>query len=64
MPLAEATTAVAGGRVIDEATGATFAWIPAPMVIAVSDRLAQRLRSEEYGAKVQQVAAMSRPRVR
>ncbi len=39
LPLAEATRAVDEGRVIDHATGESARWVPAPMVLPISDRL-------------------------
>ncbi len=47
-PLAEATRAVDEGRVIDEHSGEVFTWIPAPMVIPVTERLRSLVQSEEY----------------
>ena len=44
--LPEATHLVASGQVIDEATGEVFKWRPEPMVLAVSEKLRQRLREE------------------
>lgn len=39
LPLVEATRAVAAGRLIDETTGEVARWEPAPMALAVSERL-------------------------
>lgn len=47
MPLAEATKAVAEGRVIDETTGEVFPWRPAPMVAPLTRRLKRELRARE-----------------
>ncbi len=48
-PLPEATRAVAEGRVVDAETGEVFHWRPSPMVLPVSDKLAQRVRQEAEG---------------
>lgn len=56
LPLDEATLAAEAARVVDRASGEPVAWEPAPMVLPVSERLAERLRGEEYEARV--VAAL------
>ncbi len=48
LSLAAAAEAVAAGRVIDAATGQPFAWRPAPMVFAVSERLREQVLGEEH----------------
>ncbi|MCP3959355.1 MAG: histone deacetylase [bacterium] len=48
-PLPEATRAVAEGRVLDAVTGEVIHWRPEPMVLAVSDKLRQRMREEGDG---------------
>ncbi len=45
-PLPEATQAVAEGRVVDVESGEVFTWRPSPMVLPVSEKLAQRIREE------------------
>jgi acetoin utilization deacetylase AcuC-like enzyme len=54
MPLAEAERALAEGRVVDAATGASVAWEPTPMVIPVSERLRETLRGPAYLAAVRE----------
>ncbi|MFO0725124.1 MAG: histone deacetylase [Myxococcota bacterium] len=39
LPLKEASWALAEGRLVDRATGASVSWRPRPMVLALSDRL-------------------------
>lgn len=51
LPLAEATRAMAAGRVVDADTGEPFEWQPAPMVMPVSDRLKKRVESPDYEAR-------------
>lgn len=46
--LAEADRAVAGGRVVNGATGEPVRWMPRPMVLATSERLAAQVRGEAY----------------
>ena len=48
VPLAEATRAVAEGRVVDARTGEVAAWKPAPMVIPVSRRLRGLVDRDDY----------------
>lgn len=55
LPLAEATRAVAQGRVVDAETGEPVQWNPAPMVLPVSDRLDTRLCGEEYEERVREI---------
>ncbi|HVR95265.1 MAG TPA: hypothetical protein VMW27_01530, partial [Thermoanaerobaculia bacterium] len=52
IPLARASQAVADGRVLDAKTGQVFQWQPAPMVLAISERLRERVESEEYERQV------------
>ncbi|HYU32777.1 MAG TPA: histone deacetylase [Thermoanaerobaculia bacterium] len=54
--LAEATNAVAAGRVIDVRSGERFAWRPMPMVLPVSEALAERLNESEYQKMVEEAA--------
>jgi hypothetical protein len=56
LPLAEATVAVAAGRVIDAHTGRPFQWQPAPMALPVTDRLRERIQSAEYERQVAEAA--------
>jgi hypothetical protein len=48
LSLAEAATAVAEGRVIDEATGEPAEWDPIPTVVPVSVRLKALVTGPEY----------------
>jgi len=41
--LAEATQAIAAGRVVDAETGEVFRWQPEPMIAPISDKLKQRI---------------------
>jgi acetoin utilization deacetylase AcuC-like enzyme len=50
LPLAEATRAVAEGRVIDQATGEVFRWLPAAMVGPISERLTRELERDAKAA--------------
>jgi len=52
LPLAEATTAVAQGRVVDAHTGRPAEWRPVPMVLPVSPALRERVDSPAYDAAV------------
>jgi acetoin utilization deacetylase AcuC-like enzyme len=54
--LADATRAVAEGRVIDAAAGQPFAWPPMPMVLPVTDALRGRVQGAEYEEKVARAA--------
>lgn len=56
--LVDATRAVEERRVVDAATGRPVPWDPAPMVIAVSPRLRERVEGEAYEAALEQ--ALSR----
>ncbi len=47
LPLPEATRAVDEGRVIDQATGEPAPWVPAPMVLPVSDRLKEQMAAPD-----------------
>ena len=57
LPLPAAAFAVEQGRVIDEATGAPFAWHPMPVVVPVSDRLRQQLAGDEHRRRADAAAA-------
>ena len=48
LPLADATGAVAQGRLLDRATGEPAEWRPASMVVPTTERLRERLHSDEY----------------
>ena len=50
VPLPEATRAVAEGRVIDLDTGEVVKWRPSPMVLPVSEQLAQRVQQTAEGS--------------
>jgi acetoin utilization deacetylase AcuC-like enzyme len=56
-PLAEASQAVAEGRVIDQRTGRSFEWTPRPMVLPVTPRLREMVEGEEYEKKAAETAA-------
>ncbi len=51
LPLPEATRAVAEGRVIDRSTGETAPWVPAPMALPVSERLAEQMAAPDRQAR-------------
>ncbi|RMG47893.1 MAG: histone deacetylase [Acidobacteria bacterium] len=51
MPLAVANRLLEEGRVVDAATGRPVRWEPAPMVLAVSPALKERIGGEEYERK-------------
>jgi len=55
--LAEATNAVAEGRLVDAHTGKPFEWRPMPMVLPVSAALGEHLNESEYQKKVEEAAA-------
>lgn len=57
LPLPVAVFAVEQGRVIDDATGAPFAWRPMPVVVPVSDRLRRQLAGEEHQRRADAAAA-------
>jgi len=57
LPLPAAAFAVEQGRVIDDATGAPFAWRPMPVVVPVSDRLRRQLAGEEHRRRADAAAA-------
>ncbi|HEY6322472.1 MAG TPA: hypothetical protein VJA16_13030 [Thermoanaerobaculia bacterium] len=57
LPLPAAAFAVEQGRVIDDATGAPFAWRPMPVVVPVSDRLRRQLAGEERQRRTDAAAA-------
>jgi hypothetical protein len=62
LSLAEAERALAEGRVVDAATGQMVSWEPAPMVIPVSERFRERVRSAGYEGERR--AALERLRLR
>lgn len=62
-PLAEATHAVDARRVIDTATGRPFVWEPAPMLLPLSDELAQRFAGDEFEHAAEAARAACRLRV-
>ena len=53
-PLAEASRSVAEGRVLDEVAGEPYRWPACPMVLPVSDRLAEQVSCDDYEARVEQ----------
>lgn len=57
LTLGEATRAVDAGRVVDAASGETCHWQPAPMLLAVSDRLKERLEGEGYRRRAEAAQA-------
>ncbi len=61
--IGEASQALASGRVLDETTGQTATWEPAPMVIPASPAIAQQLVSPEHREQVAEVAARHRFRL-
>ncbi len=54
--LAEATHAVASGRLIDARTGERFAWRPRPLVLPASEALREHLNESGYQKKVEEAA--------
>jgi acetoin utilization deacetylase AcuC-like enzyme len=50
--LPEASQLVAGGRVVDRATGETLQWRGYPMVLPVSQALKERVSGDQYEARV------------
>jgi acetoin utilization deacetylase AcuC-like enzyme len=64
MTLAEATSALAAGQVVDDSTGQPAAWRPAPMVLPVSERLLDLLADPEHDRRVEQAMAHFSFRVR
>jgi acetoin utilization deacetylase AcuC-like enzyme len=48
LPLAEAARAVEAGRIVDDRTGESLRWRPAPMVVAVSERMKVRVEGGTY----------------
>jgi acetoin utilization deacetylase AcuC-like enzyme len=63
LSLAEATRAVAEGRVIDESTGEPAEWSPIPSVVSVSHRLKARVTGPAYGEEVEREAKRLRYRL-
>jgi acetoin utilization deacetylase AcuC-like enzyme len=57
LPLIDASRAVAEGRVVDARTGRPFQWTPRPMVLAVTDRLREKIEGEEYERRAGEAAA-------
>jgi hypothetical protein len=55
--LAEASTAIADGRVVDEPTGFRLDWKGYPMVLPVSDKLHEQVTGEAYEQRVAEVLA-------
>ncbi len=64
LPLDEAAAAVHGGRLEDEATGATLAWEPALVVLPVSERLKAWLEAPQRKKVEARAAGRLRPRLR
>jgi len=56
LPLAEGSTAVAEGRVVDLASGKATRWHPMSMVLPISDRLHDLVEGEAYESAVTQAA--------
>lgn len=52
LSLAKASQIVADGKLSDASTGEAFQWQPTPLVLPVSERLRERLESEEYDRRV------------
>ena len=52
VPLAEASNAIAQGRVVDRATGKALDWHGYPMVLPVSDKLREKVTGEPYDSQV------------
>jgi acetoin utilization deacetylase AcuC-like enzyme len=63
LTLAEATQAVAEGRVIDESRGRPAEWYPIPSVVPVSDRLKALVTGPAYEREVEREAAHLRFRL-
>ena len=59
LPLAEASLAVAEGRVVDSRTGRPFQWTPRPMVLPVTDRLREQVEGEEHERLAAEATARS-----
>ncbi|HVS03855.1 MAG TPA: histone deacetylase [Thermoanaerobaculia bacterium] len=57
LPLAEATHAVASGRVVDRRSGEPVSWPAMPMVMPLTPELRQRCGSEEYRQLQQEALA-------
>jgi acetoin utilization deacetylase AcuC-like enzyme len=57
LPLPAAAFAVERGQVLDDATGAPFAWHPMQVVLPASDRLRRQLESDEYRRLAEAAAA-------
>jgi acetoin utilization deacetylase AcuC-like enzyme len=52
LPLAEASRAVEEGRIVEADTGDPCRWEPTPMVLPVSERLRERVQSDDYERRV------------
>jgi acetoin utilization deacetylase AcuC-like enzyme len=63
LPLDEASRALENGRVVSAATGAPLRWEPYPLVIPVSERMKERVSSQEYEAAVERAVAAAPLRV-
>lgn len=57
LPLAASTRAVDQGRILERASGETFSWQPAPMVLPVSEELKAEVEGEEYERRAAAAAA-------
>ncbi len=55
--LADASAAVAAGRVVNARDGAPVTWEPYPLVVPVSERLRRRVSDEAYERRVEQALA-------
>jgi hypothetical protein len=56
LPLAEGSTAVAEGRIVDPASGKATQWHPMSMVLPISDRLHDLVEGDAYEAAVKQAS--------
>jgi hypothetical protein len=57
MPLAEASNAIAQGKVVDRTTGKALDWKGYPMVLPVSEKLRERVTGERYETLVAEARA-------
>lgn len=63
LPLPAAAFAVEQGRVVDDTTGAPYAWQPMRVVVPVSQRLSRRLDGDDYQGQAAAAAAAHRFRL-
>ncbi|MFH1176744.1 MAG: histone deacetylase [Acidobacteriota bacterium] len=57
LPLWRASAAVDEGRVVDAASGQPVRWVPAPMVVPVSERLREATSNAEYQRRTHEARA-------